>query len=639
MATTQLIDRLLATPSFGERWARYWMDVARYADNKGYVFQEDREYPEAYKYRDWLVNAFNDDMPYDRFVTLQLAADLVGAEADLPALGFLTLGRRFLNNKHDIVDDRIDVVSRGLMAMTLGCARCHDHKYDPTTQADYYAMAGIFFNTLEPGDGPWPHRLIDAEKMQETHILLRGVAGNLGPKVERRFVSFLSPEARPFQNGSGRLELSQRIVDNRNPLTSRVMANRIWQHLSGVSLVESPSDFGLRCEPPQQLELLDFLACELAENGWSVKQLIRTIVTSRVYQQQSLFRADGEAVDPANSLLWRMNRRRLDFEAMRDTLLDRSGLLQTHMHGQPSDLSGEPFSYRRTLYSYIDRQNLPSIFRAFDMASPDTHSPNRPQTSTPQQGLYLLNSDFVAELSLHLAEQVEGQTLDSTSRAHWLFKEVIGRSPTELETSLMLEFIATQEDNAPVFSPERWICGYGELDPEKQILLNFERLPLFVDSKWQGGKSMPDAALGWCLLTAEGGHVGNDLRHAVVRRWIAPRSGMVRLQGTLKHDPTEGDGVRGTILHQATCLGQWEVKSGEQSTRTPEFHVSQGQTIDFVTDCMANESHDSFQWKVRIHYESFQSHLEHPRPRRAALTVWSQLAQALLISNETVHID
>ncbi len=451
-ATEEVIDRLLASPSFGERWARVWMDVARYADTKGYVFREDREYPAAHQYRSWLIDAFNQDLPYDQFVTRQLAADLLlsadkakpNATADLPALGFLTLGRRFLNNKHDIIDDRLDVVARGLMGMTLGCARCHDHKYDPLTQADYYALFGVFLNTDEPGGEPWPHRLVDAADERPSFILIRGSPGNRGAQVERRFVSLLAPDERPFSSGSGRLELAAQIVSPQNPLTARVFANRLWLQLTGSSLVESPSDFGLRSAAPKQLALLDHLATSLVEESWSMKRLVRSIVTSQVYQQSSLQRAEPYALDPENSLFWKMNRRRLDFEALRDTLLLRTGELDAALHGKSETITTEPFSRRRTVYAYIDRQNLPQLFRTFDLASPDTHTPVRAQTSVPQQGLFLLNSDFVAELSRQLAGRAESAGTQHSQQAAWMFEQFFARLPNDQELALILDFLKSE---------------------------------------------------------------------------------------------------------------------------------------------------------------------------------------------------
>lgn len=214
-ALEALVDRLIASPHFGERWARYWMDVARYADTKGYVFQEDRNYPQAFRYRDWLVSAFNADKPYTEFVAEQLASDIIDPEnqqGKLPATGFLTLGRRFLNNKNDIIDDRLDVTMRGLMGLTVACARCHDHKYDPVSQADYYALYGVFLNTEEPGGEPWPHRLSEAKDNRQSFILIRGQPGNRGAEVPRRFVSFLTPEKETIEQGSGRDKIAGRIT-------------------------------------------------------------------------------------------------------------------------------------------------------------------------------------------------------------------------------------------------------------------------------------------------------------------------------------------------------------------------------------------------------------------------------------------
>lgn len=464
-AADDVINQLLASPSFGERWARMWMDVARYADNKGYVFREDREYPGAHQYRSWLIDAFNQDLPYDQFVTRQLAADLLADNSpvptdarqfivpgDLPALGYLTLGRRFLNNKHDIIDDRLDVVARGLMGMTLTCARCHDHKYDPVTQADYYALFGVFLNTDEPGGEPWPHRLVDSKERRNSFILIRGNPSNPGAQVAPRFVSILARDEQPFARGSGRQELAARIVSPQNPLTARVMANRIWLQLTGSSLVESPSDFGLRCASPKQLRLLDHLALTFVESGWSVKHLIRAIISSEVYQQSSKHRLDAYAVDPENSLYWKMNRRRLDFEALRDTLLARTGELDQELHGKSAPITQAPFSRRRTVYAYIDRQNLPQLFRTFDVASPDNHTPQRAQTSVPQQGLFLLNSDFIDILARQLASRAELTSTHTKEQITWMFQQVLGRLPSDQELELLLEFLKSNSQATPILT-------------------------------------------------------------------------------------------------------------------------------------------------------------------------------------------
>lgn len=663
----EFIDRLLASEHFGERWARYWMDVSRYADTKGYVFQEDREYPGAYQYRDWLINAFNRDMPYDQFVTKQLAADLLSPSddsSDLPALGFLTLGRRFLNNKLDILDDRLDVVSRGLMGMTLVCARCHDHKYDPISQADYYAMSGVFLNTDEPGGEPWPHRLKDSDESRESFILVRGSPGNRGDKVDRRFVTFLAPEEQAFVEGSGRAELAREITAADNPLTARVMANRIWLRMTGSSLVESPSDLGTRCPPPAQLALLDHLATSFVDEGWSMKGLIRRIALSKTYQQRSLDRAEASAIDPENVYYWRMNRRRLDFEAFRDTLLARGKLLDANVLGPSQKIDGTELMRRRTVYAYIDRQNLPSVFRTFDFASPDTHNSQRALTSVPQQGLFVLNSNFVSQVAEELGKQAMLRELAALSdsgadasavqsdHVQQLFRSILARDASEQELQLAEEFLSQAEASPNVGTEPRWVCGFGKFNPETKRLESFQQLPTFTDGRWQASRQFPDDALGYLLLTAEGGHVGRDVEHAAVRRWIAPRDGTVVIRGKLKHEAAEGDGVRGSILLgsagpiEATHvpLGEWIAKQEEQRTGVKATNVRVGDTIDFVADCIGSDSHDSFHWTVRVQYtdgggETFVSKDGLPTPQLQPLDRWSQLAQILLATNELAYVD
>jgi mono/diheme cytochrome c family protein len=473
-AYAKLIDRLLASPHFGERWARHWLDLARYADERGYVgVNVDRVYPYAYGYRDWVVRALNEDLPYDRFILDQLAADQIVSgpdNRDLAAMGFLTVGRRFLNNTHDIIDDRIDVVCRGLMGLTVGCARCHDHKYDPIPIKDYYSLYGVFASSNEPDELPMlqptpggpdreafekefkklqgerdkferdnaemkknrarefreklkpfenkikklkashagapPHGMVmvDRAPPANPHVFLRGNPNNPGPVVPRQWLEVLAgPARKPFAKGSGRLEMAQAIASKDNPLTARVMVNRVWLHLFGAGLVRTPSDFGLRSEPPTHPELLDHLATRFVEEGWSTKKLIRSILLSKTYRQESEGVAEYGRVDPDNFLLWKMNRRRLDFEAMRDGTLAVAGRLDPAVGGRSVPLLTQPFSRRRTLYGFIDRQNLPGVYRTFDFASPDTHSPFRFTTTVPQQALFLMNSPFLVEQAKQVA--------------------------------------------------------------------------------------------------------------------------------------------------------------------------------------------------------------------------------------------
>jgi hypothetical protein len=452
-ALDNLVDRLLASPHFGERWARHWLDVARYADTKGYVFMEDRNYPDAYTYRDWVIKAFNDNLAYDRFIVAQIAGDQSpGREKDRPyaAMGFLTLGRRFLNAEADIIDDRIDVVCRGTMALTVGCARCHDHKFDPIPTRDYYSLYGVFASTVEPKNAPSPLRLVDAPQPHNAHVFIRGNPGNPGEEVPRQLPRVLSSKDRkPFQHGSGRLEFAQAIVDRNNPLTARVFVNRVWGHLFGAGLVRTPSDFGARSDPPSHPELLDHLALQFVDQGWSVKKLIRQIVLSRTYQEQSNDRPECSRADPENRLLWKMNRRRLDFESLRDSILSVSGKLDAKVGGPSVALDAAPYTTRRSLYAFIDRQNLPGLFRTFDFASPDAHSPQRYITTVPQQALFLMNSPFVLQQSESLAARPEmSSSADAQRRIARLYEIVYARHPSAEETKLGMEFVK-RDSQAP----------------------------------------------------------------------------------------------------------------------------------------------------------------------------------------------
>ena len=704
-AFAEVVDRLLASPRYGERWGRHWLDVARFADTKDGVlmYGDDRVRPFAYTYRDYVIRAFNADTPFDRFVHEQLAADLIQPPVEpwrLAALGFLTLSRQYDDNLHDVIDDRIDTMARGFLGLTVACARCHDHKYDPIPTADYYSLYGVFassdtplelpliaepaqipggaefeqttlakrdelrkfvdeqfaleletarqrvgdylvhvvtrppdpletaiyFLSLDPTDlrppiiarwrrllaqratsddpvfGPWQELLAeqatnDAQafaknakatverwsqrtagtdvgqvnplvrealskatlsspadvarvygellresyerwkaastatgtasppiiapeerqlldlvigqdsplyftksqirqymsrqpkdafggKLQELdkmavqsanappramvvfdvdtpfdpRIFVRGNPSQPGRHVPRQFLEILSSgDRQPFAHGSGRLDLAQAIASPDNPLTARVFVNRVWMHHFGEPLVASPSDFGKRSAPPVQAELLDHLASQFIHDGWSIKKLHRLMMASRVYQQSMTASPEtataAQQLDPDNRWLWKMPRRRLDFEALRDSLLSISGRLEHRDGGRPVDIANDPHTRCRTVYGLVDRQSLPGVFRAFDFAPPDQSVERRPRTMTPQQALFALNSPFMVEQARSLAARsAAGDESDSAARIAALFHAVYQREPTAEEVAASQAFVATSKDDASQLS-------------------------------------------------------------------------------------------------------------------------------------------------------------------------------------------
>jgi cytochrome c553 len=525
-AYAKVVDRLLASPQYGERWGRYWLDTARYADTKGDIKQREDVslFPYAWTYRDYVVRSFNEDKPFNRFVVEQIAADKLPAGKDnskLAALGFLALGPRFNDSKNDIYNDRIDVVCKGFLGLTVTCARCHDHKFDPIPQKDYYSLRGIFDSSVEPaeepslqtprstpeylaflqkrndleltisqtqqelkekrktaskddkkdlfkdiiqarnqiarlelsdpGSPPCATVLLDSSKPHDSPVFLRGEAENRGDMAPRRFLEILSGPNRPlFVNGSGRLELARAIVSPANPLTSRVLVNRVWLHHFGEGFVTTPDDLGNQSDPPSHPELLDYLALRFMQDGWSIKKLHRLIMLSNTYQQSSANNPRYAQIDPQNRLLWRANIHRLEFEAVRDTILALGGQLDLTVGGRPVQLgSGEGgYSHRRTLYGFVDRRNLPELYSQFDFANPDVTTGKRYETTVPQQALFMMNNPLVVELARKLVNQSDFRELDGEeARIKFLYERIFQREPTEVETKLGMDFI--DESPAP----------------------------------------------------------------------------------------------------------------------------------------------------------------------------------------------
>ncbi len=691
-AFSKVIDRLLDSPHYGERWGRFWLDTARYSDTAGgnpnAQRANDYRFPYAWTYRDYVIKAFNEDRPYDQFILEQIAADkLPSAQSDktkLAALGFLTVGERF-SNPNDIINDRIDVVTKGLLGMTVTCARCHDHMFDPIPTQDYYALHGIFASTIEPNEKPvilpasqaqledfqkkmsaledenrgvyyrlqekqleefqskasgylmalrfglkkggfsaeeiearnqlieslklqrdllqifgknlrpddpvfgpfrafanlseedfpvkapelaarfatnsdrrkkihpWvakafagtppvslqavadlyarlfselkPQRaayllaletdqpvtgfdpelvallqaplevlpaskvdslflrdfaqklprqvsarvpfvlakinelelthpgaparamlVADAKNSKDSPVFIRGQAENRGDLVPRRFLEVLSQgKPEPFKEGSGRLELAQAIASKSNPLTARVLVNRTWMHHFGEGFVPTPDDLGTQSEAPSHPELLDYLSLFFMENGWSLKKLHKLILLSRVYQESSRTLPQFEAIDPENRLLWRANIRRLDFESTRDSLLVFSGKLDRTLGGKPINLTDEPYSYRRSVYGYIDRGNLPDIMSQFNFSDPQMPNSKRVSTIVPQQALFLMNSPMSVDVARRIIARPEVTGVpDDLGRVFAIYRIMFQRNPTPQEIRLALGFVSKE---------------------------------------------------------------------------------------------------------------------------------------------------------------------------------------------------
>jgi hypothetical protein len=482
--------------------ARLWLDVARYGEDQAHTF-EARKYPNGYRYRDWVVAAFNSDMPYDEFVRRQIAADLYDppnpdqpAENEhLAALGYFACGPVYYGDRSgmDQIADRIDTLTRGFLGLTVACARCHDHKYDPVSTVDYYSLAGVFasteyvefplvpqteideleksLNEKEKNDKkrqkkyPFIHTLKDAEKTRNLQVHVRGNAETLGPEAPRRFVEVLcSGEPASFTAGSGRKELAESIASPDNPLTARVIVNRIWQMHFGQGLVRTPSNFGVLGERPTHPELLDYLAARFVASGWSIKALHREILLSATYQQSSAqsskFQVQSSdanttlnlepgtlnpsAIDPDNRLLWHFPRRRLEAEMWRDAMLAASGRLQASLGGPPTELTKDD-NRRRTLYAFISRHELDSFLRLFDFPDPNITSDMRPVTTVPLQQLFVLNGEFMIASARALAERLQDASADDEQRIRFAYELLYSREPTSEEVDLGKGYLAPDE--------------------------------------------------------------------------------------------------------------------------------------------------------------------------------------------------
>ncbi|RUL83381.1 PSD1 and planctomycete cytochrome C domain-containing protein [Tautonia sociabilis] len=472
-----LVDRLLASPHFGERWGRHWLDLARYADSDGY--EKDRPRPDAYRYRDWVIDAVNRDLPFDRFTIEQLAGDLL-PDASLEQQAAAGFHRNTLTNTEGGVDqeefrvaavvDRVNTTGSVWLGLTVGCAQCHSHKYDPITQREYYQLFA-FFNTADEADLPLAEPTADDEAKEESvprirtfaeqppdrrrasHVLIRGDFLRPGDPVEPGTIAVLPP-MEPSGDRADRLDLAEWLMRPDHPLTARVAVNRVWYHLFGRALVPSMEDFGTRGEPPSHPELLDWLAIEYQRLGWSRKELIRTIVRSAAYRQSSAVREDLEPIDPENVLLARQNRVRLEAEVIRDVALSASGLLTTEVGGpsvfppQPEGISELTYArsarweesqgadrYRRGMYTFFRRTSPYPMLTTFDAPDANVCAVKRSASNTPLQALTLLNDEVFVECSRALGLRALAE--DPSLPADRAFRLALGRLPTPEESALL----------------------------------------------------------------------------------------------------------------------------------------------------------------------------------------------------------
>ncbi|MBI1355943.1 MAG: DUF1553 domain-containing protein [Acidobacteria bacterium] len=534
-AYSALVERLLASPRYGERWGRHWLDVARWAEDHPTSEATNQPHPFAWRYRDWVVEAVNQDVPYDRFLRMQLAADLMPGfqPEDMRALGYIGNSPMYHKDprlSRDVIetlasddwDERVDALSRGLLGLTVACARCHDHKFDPITNKDYYGLAGVFASLwlvkrpiveMDPAAADklvWEHeRLVRLKGMsgnlgeldtiaEELHpvvarmkeevaelkerldkdptplthavidcgvyidgstptvtffdlrpgeprdlpVFIRGNVANTGDIVPRRFLSvFADGEPEPFRQGTGRLELADKIVGPAGPLAARVWVNRVWGWHFGEHLVRTPSDFGTQGEKPTHPELLDDLAARFVANGWSLKWLHREILLSAAYRQSSHVTDAGQSADPTNRWLWRMNPRRLDFEAWRDSILEATGELDLTAGGPSAEADESP---RRSVYAKVSRSRPNRVMQLFDFPDVTQHSPQRQVTTTPLQQLFVLNSAWMQARAEALSAAA-GHDDEPQQKIRTLYRRTLGRNPQADEIDLALSFLAQRQ--------------------------------------------------------------------------------------------------------------------------------------------------------------------------------------------------
>lgn len=895
-AYENLVDKLLDSPQYGERWGRHWMDTSRYSDTTGTVnVNQEPRYTYSYTYRDYVIRVFNEDLPFDRFIKEQIAADKLKdiKKENLAALGFLTLGKNS-NNNNDVIDDRIDVIFKGFMATTVVCARCHDHKFDPISTKDYYSIHGILNSTYVPSDKEKPvlisikdtpeyrdylekqakieqeienfidtryatavlefrtntfkhlyggymlanvaesnrtdyirdnalnsrmiqkwsssinvkinvsrrqdlkgkdtkskisqinhpaflplakmfkvsekdfksewlnvlneHKddinpyllhnikktpmasmkdlaiayqnavnesliintniegvlefkeaiyknngpldinrdnfqrfysdngktmrydnelraqrgklithelthaatppramvLIDKDKASDSPVLIKGDPGTRGAIVPRRFLetfNYLNPNN--FTNGSGRLELANAIANSDNPLTSRVIVNRLWQFHFGEGLVRSPDDFGIQTEKPVHYDLLNYLSTRFIEDGWSIKKINRLMLTSATYRQVSINDAKKSLKDPYNRFYWRMNTGRLDFETLRDTILYVGGKLDLKMGGQSVNLislnNNSEYSHRRTVYGLIDRGRLPEFFTTFDFATPEMTTGRRFQTTVPKQALFLMNNAMVIEQVRSMITRPEFiRIISEEEKIRSLYRICFQREPNDLEIKIGLRYMeeAMKEDMTDVKKEYNWKYGYRVMSSNKTMS------PFFEFNKFEKDiySSTNDYFKGF-TITRSGGTLPPNSNLFLDRQWNSPRKGSFEIKGSFNYKFVKGQSdVILSIYKNSKPLKSLNITDGKEQSFELSLDLEVGDKLEFLTSNVSKTNKD-FNLNIKINEVkdensltpiSWSSVADFKSPiskNDKELNSWERYAHVLLMSNEMIFLN
>lgn len=738
-ALERFVDRLLASPRYGERWGRHWLDVAGYADSDGFT-TADAVRPFAYKFRDYVVRSFNADKPFDRMLLEQMAGDeLIGGATTnftpaqielLTATGFLRMAADGTGSgapdqdlaRNQVMTDTLRIVGVGVLGMSVHCAQCHDHRYDPIPQVDYYRLRAIFEPAIDWKNWRTPQqRLVslytDADRAksaeieaeagkvaaeraakesqymaaafdkellnypeplremlrtayktaadkrtpEQAELLKANPRVNISPgvlyqydaaaaedlkKYDQRIgeirskkpvedflhalvepanvapptsvfhrgdhrqpkeavtpadLTIASPPGQPHSipvddpalaTSGRRVAFAKWLASGTHPLVGRVLSNRLWLHHFGRGIVPTAGEFGTLGERPTHPELLDWLALEWPRREWSWKAMHRLLMTSTAWRQSS--QRAGSMDDSDNRWFGRMPVKRLEAEALRDRLLAAGGTLSSAMYGPAIAIKEDDVGQvvvagddsRRSIYLQVRRSQPIALLTAFDAPVMETNCDRRNSSTVAPQSLLLMNSDFMQKQAAALARRARSAAAEGASAP-------MPSLPAELTE------LASRADRARPNAA--WQYGVGSFDAASQRTANYQRLPHWTGSAWQGGAQLPDPVRGWAILHATGGHPGDDPARAVVRRWTAPAKLKLSLRGTLEHLSENGDGVRGRIVSSRSgLLGEWTAKNGKTDSTVAAVEVEANDTLDWIVDCREHVTSDSFNWGVEL---------------------------------------